>query len=342
MNLKINPITNSLNGEIRAPGSKSYSHRAFIAASLSEGISIIKNPLMSGDVAITLKVLNSLGVRILRRTNNEYIIKPDKDAYKSIKKPIDCGNSGTTIRIFSALSLLIEKGLTLKGDFIKLKRPIIPLLNSLRQLGADYKLSNTKLKIQRISDICNKVQIQGDLSSQFLTALLVLCPQLKCKNRDYIEIELTSPLASKPYIEITLDVLEAFGINIHANFETGKFYVTNEQNYRSQSYKIPGDFSSASNIIVAAILSKKPSSVIISNISFRNKQGDQKIINILERMGAIIKINRDNDQVMINEELSDMSLKGIEVDCTDIPDLFPILSVVGAFAKGKTILYNAS
>ncbi|MFX0002619.1 MAG: 3-phosphoshikimate 1-carboxyvinyltransferase [Candidatus Hodarchaeota archaeon] len=342
MNLKINPITNSLNGEITATGSKSYSHRAFIAASLAEGISIIKNPLISGDVSITINTLESLGVRILKKNGNAYIIKRDKDAYKSVKKFINCGNSGTTIRIFCALSLVIEGGLKFKGEFLRLQRPILPLLNSLKQLGAEFKLSNKKLKIKRINEVCNKVSIQGDVSSQFLTALLILCPVLKCKNKDYIEIELTSQLVSKPFIEITLEVLDVFGINVQANFETRKFYITNEQNYRSQSYTIPGDFSSAANIIAAAILSKKPSSVIINNLSFKNKQGDKQIIEILEKMGATIKSNKENHQVIVSGELNDNKLEGIEVDCSDIPDLFPILSVIGAFAEGKTTLYNAS
>jgi 3-phosphoshikimate 1-carboxyvinyltransferase len=342
MNLKINPMTNSLNGEIIAPGSKSYSHRAFIAASLADGISIIKNPLISGDVAFTLDILKLLGIRILKKSDNTYIIKRTKEAYKSIKKPIECGNSGTTLRIFSALSLIMEGGLILKGDFLRLNRPIQPLLNSLHQLGAEFNLSKKKLKIKRVQEVCDKVQVQGDLSSQFLTALLILCPLLKCKNRDYIEIELTSPLVSKPFVQITLDVLEAFGINIQTNFELGKFYITSEQNYRSQSYDIPGDFSSASNVIAAAVLSKKPSSVIINNLDFNNKQGDKKIVEILEKMGANIEINKVNNQVIIDGESPKNKLKGIEIDCTEIPDLFPILSVIGAFAEGKTTLYNAS
>ncbi len=341
MSLKINPMTNSLNGEITAPGSKSYSHRAFIAASLADGISIIKNPLTSGDVAFTLKILELLGVRILRRSDNTYIIKRSKDKYKAIKKPFDCGNSGTTLRIFSALSLIIEGGLILKGDFLKLNRPIQPLLNSLRQLGAEFNLSKKKLKIKRVQEVCEKVQIQGDLSSQFITALLFLCPLLKCKKKDFIEIELTSPLVSKPFVQITLDILETFGINIQANFETGKFYITSEQNYRSQSYDIPGDFSSAANIIAAAVLSKKPSSVIINNLVFENKQGAKKIIDILEKMGANIEINKINNQVIIKGKLTENQLRGIDIDCTEIPDLFPILSVIGAFADGKTVLYNA-
>jgi 3-phosphoshikimate 1-carboxyvinyltransferase len=342
MNLKINPITNSLNGEIIAPGSKSHSHRAFIAASLADGISIIKNPFITGDVTFTIDILTSIGVKILRRDGNTFIIKRDKDAYKPMKKALNCGNSGTTVRIFSVLSLIIEGGLTLKGDFLKLQRPILPLLNSLQQLGAEFKLSKKKLKIKRINQVCNKINIPGHLSSQFLTALLMLCPLLKCKKKDYIEIELTSPLVSKPFVEITLDVLENFGINIQANFETGRFYITNEQNYRSQSYTVPGDFSSVINFIVAVILAKKPSSVLINNLNFKDSQVDKKIFKILEEMGADIEINKENNQVIINGKFPDYQLKGIQIDVSDIPDLFPILAVFGAFTEGKTVLYNAS
>ena len=342
MNLKINPITNSLSGKITAPGSKSYSHRAFIASSLADGISIIINPLTSGDVAFTMNILKSLGVKILKKSDNTYIVKRDKEAYRSFKKPLDCGNSGTTIRIFSALSLLVEGGLTLKGDFLRLQRPILPLLDSLEQLGANFKLSSNKLKIKRSKVVCNKVKIQGDISSQFITALLMLCPLLKCDDKDYIEIELLTPLVSKPFVEITLDVLATFGINIQANFNIGKFYITNEQTYRSQSFNIPGDFSSAANVMTAAVLSKESSTIIINNLNTNNYQGDKKILEILGEMGANIKIDNEKNQVIINGNLKDNPLKGIEIDCTDIPDLFPILSVIGAFAEGKTVLYNAS
>ena len=342
MNLKINPVTTSLNGEITAPGSKSYSHRAFIAASLADGISIIKNPLISRDVSKTVAILKSLGVKILKKSDNDYIIKRGKETYRALKKSFDCGNSGTTLRIFSALSLLIEGGLTLKGEFLRFQRPIIPLLESLKQLGADFKLSTKKLKIKRIRDICNNIKIQGDLSSQFITALLMLCPQLKCKDKDFIEIEVTPPLVSKSFIEITLEVLDAFGINIQTNFENGKFYITNEQNYRSQSYQIPGDFSSSANIIAAAVLSKNPSNVIINNLDLKNKQGDKKILEILKKMNANITISEDKHQVIVKGDLTNNLLQGVEIDCREIPDLFPILSVIGAFAQGKTVLYNAS
>ncbi len=342
MNLKINPMTNALSGEITAPSSKSYSHRAFIAASLADGISIIKNPLTTGDVGVTMNILKVLGVKILEKSDNTYIVKGVKNAFRSYKKPLDCGNSGTTLRIFSALSLLVEGGLTLKGDFLRYKRPILPLLEALEKLGGVFKLSGDKLKIKSKKVLCDKIKIHGDISSQFITALLILCPLLKCENKDYIEIELITPLVSKPFIDITLDVLDSFGINIQANFEIGKFYITNEQTYRSQSFTIPGDFSSAANIIVAGVLSKELSSIIINNLSTKNYQGDKKILEILGEMGANIKIDDEKNQIIINGNLKDNPLKGIEIDCTDIPDLFPILSVIGAFAEGKTVLYNAS
>ncbi|MFX1312115.1 MAG: 3-phosphoshikimate 1-carboxyvinyltransferase [Promethearchaeota archaeon] len=341
MDLKINPLANKLSGEIIAPGSKSYSHRAFIAASLADGISIIKNPLVSGDVGVTIDILRSLGVRILKIDSNSYIIERSEDSFKPYRKTLDCKNSGTSIRIFSVLSLIIKGGLILIGEFIKRKRPILPLLYGIESLGAKFKLSDEKLQIKRKKMLCNKVKIPGNISSQFITALLMVCPLLKCDNKDYIEIELTTSLVSTPFIKITLDVLNSFGIHIQEDFEGGKFYITTEQNYRAQSYEIPGDFSSASFLIAAAVLSPEKSKIIINNLSKNDFQGDKKIIDILNRMGANIKVNETQKQVIIKGNLNKYSLTGLEIDCHDIPDLFPILAVIGAFAEGKTVLYNA-
>jgi len=211
MNLEITPLISNLNGEITAPGSKSYTHRAFIAASLAEGLSVIKKPLTIGDSAITINNLRALGIKILKSSENSYVVKCDKKRFKPIKKPLDCKNSGTSFRIFCALSLLVKGGLLLTGEFLKRKRPIIPLLNALESLGGKFKISEDKIKIERKKMLCNKIKIPGDISSQFITALLFICPLLTCKDRDFIEIELTTPLVSIPYIKITLDVLNTFG-----------------------------------------------------------------------------------------------------------------------------------
>ncbi|MFW9865367.1 MAG: 3-phosphoshikimate 1-carboxyvinyltransferase [Candidatus Thorarchaeota archaeon] len=339
--MEIKTLTSNLNGEITAPGSKSYSHRAFIAASLAKGISIIKNPLVTGDVEVTIENLKALGVRILKSSDDSYIVKQDKDSFKSTEKPLDCKNSGTSFRIFSALSLLVEGGLTLTGEFLKLKRPIIPLLNALENLGAKYKIMDDSIMIKRKKIVCNKLRIPGNITSQFITALLFVCPLIKCKDIDFIEIELTTPLVSSPFVKITLDVLNHFGINIQEDPLEGRYYITNEQNYRAQSYDIPGDFSSSAFIIAAVVLSNSSTNVVINNLNIQNNQGDKKIIEILRDMGANIEINEINNQVIIYGDFTKYPLRGMEVDCRDIPDLFPILSVVGAFAEGKTVLYNA-
>ncbi|MFX1343913.1 MAG: 3-phosphoshikimate 1-carboxyvinyltransferase [Promethearchaeota archaeon] len=340
--MDIYPLTNNLMGEITAPGSKSYSHRAFIAASLAEGISVIKNPLTTGDAAITMNNLKLLGVKIIKSSDNSYAVKSNKELLKKDKTPLDCRNSGTSIRIFSALSLLVKGGLSLTGDFLKLHRPIIPLLDALKSLGAKYVLSDNKIKIERKKPLCNKVKIPGNISSQFITALLMICPLLPCKDKNFIEIELTTPLVSVPFVRITLDVLNTFGINIQEDLEKGKFYITNEQKFRAQSYDVPGDFSSSAFIIAAAALSPKPSKVSINNLSMSNHQGDKKIVEIFKKMGANVEFNGANKQVIVNGDFIKYPLNGIEIDCSNIPDLFPILSVVGAFAKGKTVLFDSS
>jgi len=343
MNLKINPSF-SLNGEITAPGSKSYSHRAFIAASFAEGVSVIKNSLIFGDVAVTIKILRALGVKILKESDNTYLVRRTESSLKHPEEILDCKNSGTSIRIFSALSLLIEGGLSLKGEFLNKKRPIIPLLDALKEIGGDYTLTQQNLHVKRISTKCNLIRIKGDISSQFISALLMICPLLVCENSDFIQIKVTSPLISYPYIEITMEILKSFGINIQEDItdqRKGNYYITCGQNYRNQLYEIPGDFSSIAFVIAGAVLSPENSEVIINNLNFKKPQGDQKIIEILHKMGANIKIKKEKNQVIIIGNIRRYPLRGIDIDCRDIPDLFPILAIIGAYAEGKTTLYNA-
>ncbi|GAH23086.1 unnamed protein product [marine sediment metagenome] len=344
MKLRISHTTR-LQGEIIAPPSKSYSHRAFIAASLAEGVSIIKNPLTSGDVKVTIDFLKSLGHRITKVSKNTYIVKRYESLIKQINPLFDCKNSGTSIRILSALAMMIKGGLSFSGEFIKRKRPILPLLNALENIGGSYDLTEETLTIKRKSKKCSTIEIQGDISSQFVSALLMVCPLLICKKTDLITVEITSPLISYPYINITLDVLNSFGINIQERLDelkVGKYLITCGQKYRAQTYEIPGDFSSISFIIAAAILSPEDSKIIITNLNFDKPQGDQKIIKILQEMGANIEVNLENNSITVNGNLKKYPLNGLDIDIRENPDLFPILSIIGAFAKGKTELYNAS
>ncbi|MFX1589018.1 MAG: 3-phosphoshikimate 1-carboxyvinyltransferase [Promethearchaeota archaeon] len=344
MNLQINPI-NSINGEIKAPPSKSYSHRAFIAASLAEGVSIIKKPLIVGDVEVSIEILKKIGVKILKEGKDSYIVQKVNKTYKKSNEILDCKNSGTSLRIFSALSLLIDGGLSFKGEFLRRKRPILPLLDSLKELGAEYRLTKENLFIRRIKNNCDKIKIRGDISSQFITALLMICPLLICENKDFITIEVISPIASYPYVEITKYVLESFGINIFEELnaeKVGKYYISTQQNYRTQFFEVPGDFSSIANIIAATIISPEDSQVVINNLNFKKPQGDKKIIEILQEFGANIEIDQKSNRIFVYGNRNKNTLKGLDIDIYENPDLFPILAIVGAFAKNKTTLYNAS
>ncbi|MFX1497454.1 MAG: 3-phosphoshikimate 1-carboxyvinyltransferase [Promethearchaeota archaeon] len=342
MSIKIDPIS-CLNGDVLAPPSKSYSHRVFIAASLAEGVSIIKNPLIVGDVGITVEILEKLGIKILNVGNTTYIVERTEKAFKKCDEILDCKNSGTSIRIFSVLSLLIEGGLSLTGEFLKRNRPIISLLDSLNNIGAKYKMSENVLSITRINRKCDIIKIPGNISSQFITSLLMVCPLLKCVNYDHITIEVNTPVRSYPYIEITKHVLESFGINIIEVLNHEKFiryYISIPQNYRTQSFEIPGDFSSIANIIAATILSPEDSKVIIYNLNFEKPQGDKRILEILTKMGANIQIEENSLTVYGNR--NKFVLRGLDIDVSQNPDLFPILAIIGAFAEGKTTLYNTS
>lgn len=344
MSTKIDPIS-CLNGDVLAPPSKSYSHRVFIAASLAEGVSIIKNPLTVGDVGITIEILEKLGIKILNIGNMTYIVERTEKAFKKCDEILDCKNSGTSIRIFSVLSLLIEGGLSFTGEFFKRNRPIIPLLDSLNNVGVKYKISENVLSITRVNKKCNVIKIPGNISSQFITSLLMVCPLLKCEKNDYITIEVITPIRSYPYIEITKHVLESFGINIIEDLSHEKFaryYINIPQNYRTQIFEIPGDFSSIANIIAATILSPDDSKVIFYNLNFEKPQGDKKIIEILIKMGANIQIEESNNRMIVYGNRNKFVLRGLNIDVSQNPDLFPVLAIIGAFAEGKTTLYNAS
>jgi 3-phosphoshikimate 1-carboxyvinyltransferase len=154
-----------------------------------------------------------------------------------------------------------------------------------------------------------------------------------------------SPITSYPYIEITKHVLDSFGINIIEDLnheKVGRYYINNPQSYRTQIFEIPGDFSSVANIIAATILSPEDSKVIIHGLNFEKPQGDKKIIEILLSMGANIQTEEKENRIIVYGNRNKFVLRGLDINIRENPDLFPVLAIVGAFAKGNTTLYNAS
>ncbi|MBA2857825.1 3-phosphoshikimate 1-carboxyvinyltransferase [Methanococcus maripaludis] len=325
--------TPHIKGILSAPPSKSYTHRAVICASLANGLSNLKNPLNGADCLSSAHACEMFGAEI-ELGNEKWMVRGSE--LKTPDNIVDIGNSGTTLRILTGISSQISNGCTvLTGDDSIRKRPMQPLLDALTQLGLDcFSTKNNGtapivVKSGKISS--NVVEIRGDMSSQFITSLMMTLPF----SEDDSEIILTTPLKSEPYLNITIDVLDKFGVKIEKIEEKNKsgYKIKGNQTYKPCDYTIEGDYSSASYLVAAGVLLN--SDIVIKNVFKDSKQGDREIIEIVKKMGADVEINEDNVKIAGPYELN-----GIEIDVTDIPDLVPTIAVLGCFAKGKTVVYN--
>lgn len=324
----------SLRGIVKVPPSKSYTHRAIICASLANGQSKIINYLESNDTNETILTLKKFGIKI-EKENNKLNIWGNEDLDENKNKEIiidTIKESGSTLRFIIPLACIskIKKPITfvIKGRLKE--RPVEPLTNALSELGAKYKISRThdSASITIYEGIVGgKTEIPGNISSQFITGLLFACPRAK----NDTEINLTTELESKSYVEITLDVLNNFGINIQTE-DMQKFKINGNQHYKNIEFEVEGDYSSAAFLLVGGAIN---GDIIVKNLNINSRQGDKEILNILARMNAKIEINEKG----VNVKKS--NLKGIEIDAKNIPDLVPICAVLGCFAEGETRIFNA-
>ncbi len=327
--IEIKPLIHC-DGVVTIPGSKSYTHRALILSSLADGESILINGLRCEDTERTVQALISFGVEVFWE-NGQIRVLGRGGKFKTTDERIDVGHSGSSMRFLTALAAL-KKGITLlDGSERMRKRPIGELLKGLGQLGA--------AAYSQKGDDCPPVivesqglkggtaKIQGEESSQFLSGLLMVAPYAL---RD-VNIEVTGPLASKPYVDITRDVMSTFGVEVE-NEGYRSFFVKAGQRYLPQEYQIEGDASNASYFFSASAVCR--GRVKVKNLSPVTIQGDIGFLDILERMGC--DVNRGKDWI----EVVGGELHGIEVDMNQIPDLVPTLAVTAAFAKGKSVIRN--
>ncbi len=317
--------TEKLRGVVAVPGSKSYTHRALIASSLSGKARIIK-PLISADTLSTKEACEAFGA-VIEERDRDWIVEGVKGELDLERDVIDSGNSGTTFRFITALSALSAREVTVTGDESIQKRPIKPLLDALKDI-AEIKDSNgfAPLRIKSKGKIINStVEIRGDVSSQYISGLLLTAPLVG------LDIKLTSELKSRPYVDITLDVLRQAGVKVDVR---GDGFTVEKQEYRDTEYRIPGDYSTAANILCPCAFID--SDVEVKNLDRGDKQGDRKILDILEDMGADIERGKDSVRIKNAE-----GLKPLEVDVTDIPDLVLPLVAVCCFADGKSVIKNA-
>ncbi len=332
--IKIEPISH-VDGEVTIPGSKSLSNRILLLAALAEGETQITNLLDSDDIRHMLNALKLLGV--------EYQLSADKTEckVKGLGGPIKyngsaemfLGNAGTAMRPLTAALCLGEGEFVLTGEPRMFERPIGHLVDALRQVGADIEYLKDEdfppLKINATGLKGGKVEIQGSISSQFLTALLMASPLAQ----EDMEIVVIDELVSKPYIEITLQLMEQFGVKVeNENYQV--FRVKGNQSYQSPGrVLVEGDASSASYFLAAAAI--KGGSVKVNGVGLKSVQGDAKFAEVLAQMGADVEWGDEYIKVTGKGELN-----AVDVDLNHIPDAAMTIATTALFAKGATAIRN--
>jgi 3-phosphoshikimate 1-carboxyvinyltransferase len=321
----------SLSGVVCAPASKSYTQRMIIAGALSNCTSIVSNPLFSEDTEATLRAVTALGAEF--KANDGCWAITGAKLLKAAKEPIDCGESGATLRFMIPVAALADGVSTLLFRGSLERRPVEPLLQSLKELGAETYIKKIgaydAVSIEGGGITGGKTSISGNVSSQFLSGLMFACPLAEAKT----EITITSSLESVDYVRMTEAVLSQHAIV--TGVEENCIVIPGNQHYKAADEKVPGDFSSAAFLLAAAAITE--SNVIINNLDYETIQGDKAILTILKRMGVDGKVCRDSVQI----EGSGSPLKPIDVDAKNIPDLVPVITVLACYAKGTSNISGA-
>ena len=308
-------------GKVRAPSSKSYTIRGLMCAALAKGESEIIHPLSSDDTEASIDVLSKVGVHIrqeedLWRVSGGNFHEPDTELF--------CGESAATLRFMTAIcSLIPGKGELVSGPSLT-KRPIKPLVRVLRQLGVNCSCqSETAPVIVEGGRLKGGVaELAGNISSQFISALLFISPFAE----EGVTIRLTTPLESKPFVLMTLECLRRFGIRVSQalnQFEISK------QAYRPAKYEVEGDWSSASYFLALGAIS---GGVEVENLNPESLQGDKIMLNFLRDMGALVEVNENS--VVVKKS----RLNALRADLSDCIDLLPTLAVLAAVADGVSEL----
>lgn len=308
MDIRIEP--SQLRGTVDIPASKSCAHRALISAALAEGISVISGVSMSKDIEATIGAMTALGAEF---SVDGTTVTVSGISSRIDKAVIDCNESGSTLRFVIPIAAALGTDSRFIGRGRLPQRPIDIYTRELGKNGVKFLTETMPYDITGTLK-GGIFEIEGNVSSQFVTGLLFALPLLEGNS----EIRLTSHLESRPYVDITIDILRRFGITVESS-ENG-FRIVGGQKYKPYDYRVEGDYSQAAFFYVANALG---SEVNIANLVPDSVQGDRKILEIL------------------NETCYNGSIGCYRADCSDIPDLVPILAVLGAFGSGESVIYNA-
>ena len=340
MNLKVKNISN-IGGEVKAPPSKSYSHRAVILASLANGTSKLYDMLFSQDVLSSINVCKALGATITKKNDYLEVIGTNGILHNSSEIPIDLGNSGTTLRLMTSVSSLADNEVILTGDESLQTRPMGILTESLALLGVDATSikNNGKAPILiKPGYLGGETHILGSVSSQYISSILISAPLSK----NGVDLFVLPEFKSRPYVDMTCDIMDKFGVKVKNDFYIRHDDCDNEfkncrvdefniakQEYASCDYIVEGDYSSASYLLAAVAICGGNAKIL--NLFKDSKQGDKLILDILKQMGAEVHIFDDYVEIS-----SDGNLHGIDVDLSNAPDLLITVAILASLATGTT------
>ncbi len=325
--LQITPINHPLSAMVRVPGSKSLTNRALLIAALADGTTRLTNALFSDDSLYFAKALQTLGFDVqLDEVNSEMTVRGLGGRIPSNKAELFIGNAGTAARFLSAFLTLGHGEYILDGDSRMRERPIGDLIDALHQLGVELEATNNCPPVQIFAKGLpgGKTKIAGNISSQFLSAFLMVAPYAKSS----VEIEVATELNSKPYVDMTIAIMKDFGVEIKRHgYE--RFIIQPSFFFPLSTYSIESDASTASYFFAAPAICG--GTVRVENISRNSKQGDIAFLDILQQMGCII--GEDHDAITV---ICTNPLKGIDVDTRDFPDTAQTLAAIAPFASSPT------
>ena len=325
--IKIHPLEKPMKAEVAIPGSKSYTNRALLLAALRGGSVMIKNPLVSDDTHAMIACLRALGIKCTFK-NDSLIVSGDIRKLAKKEYNLNANLSGTTIRFLLAFACIVPGIKIVRGRGRLNERPIAHLVESLRELGAKIEYVDKKgyppARVLSSKLKAGKVTMKGTISSQFLSALLMVAPLV-----GKMEIVVEGEQISRPYVTMTIEAMNDFGVKVE-NKDFKRYIVQAGQNYKAKEYVVEGDVSSASYFFAIAALTH--STITLTNMNPRSSQADMRFLKILEEMGSRVSYGKSSITV------EGGGVKPVTVDMEDCPDQAQTLAVLAAFAEGTTTM----
>ena len=325
MNCKVEK--SKIKGIIDCPSNKSYTHRGIFLASLAGNNSKVDNVLFSADTKATIEACKKFGA-IIEVKESSIIVKESINLASKVSE-INTENSGTTIRIAIGIASLFSKEITLTGDESLQKRPMQPLLDALSSIGAKCSSTdgNPPVKIQG-SVLGGEITIPGNLSSQFISSLLITAPLTK----NGINLTIEGDLVSKPYLDATIATMRKFGVSVQTLIPYKKYNIT-PQIYKNTTFNVPIDFSSLALLLSFTVLNGED--IVIKGSMGNLPQGDEAFIDFIEQLGVSVII--DNNEIKIK---SPEKLRGGKFDLRNSPDLLPPLAILSLITSQPIEIVN--